>query len=107
MPRLKAFFVNLALVLGSIAVLIVALEVAFRFVRPPPAAYPFPPGMMVLDGNTWILAAGFRGVMDNGVDFRGKTVTVDGTGERIVPAGAKIGSAKRTVFVFGDSETFG
>lgn len=105
--RVKRFLVNLALAVGSIAALVVALEVIFRFVRPPAGAYPFQPGMVVLDGNAWVLAAGFRGVMDNGVDFRGKVVTVDAAGARITPASVGIAAPGRKVLVFGDSETFG
>lgn len=105
--RLKNFLVNLGLTTGSIALLLVVLEIVMWRVHPPAGAYPFPPGMVVLDGNAWVLAPSFRGVMDNGIDFRDKVVTVDDESARITPASASVARPSRTVLVLGDSETFG
>ena len=47
-----------------------------------------------------------QGVMDNGIDFRGKSLTVDDAGTRSVMCRQKKAGVPR-VFLVGDSQTFG
>ena len=77
---------NLVLVPLSLLAALLILEGLARIWIPLPAPYPVRPGVMVLDTRgIWVLEPGFRGVMDNRVDFRAKRLTITALGTRRVP----------------------
>lgn len=101
---LKRFLQNLALSAVATLVFLAACEGALWLAAPPPLPG-LPQDLMYLGPNGWIITPNFHGEMDNRSDFRGKRVTADEQGRRIVPAAPA--SADHTLFVLGDSQTFG
>jgi len=94
------------LVAASLVVGLAALEAGMWLVHPPASSYPLPRNLMTAASGVWTLSPGFQGVMDNRVDFRAKTVSVDDRGVRRAPA-ARGEPPRRRLFVLGDSQTFG
>jgi hypothetical protein len=105
--RTREFLRNFGLVAGSVAAVLMALEVVFRFVSPLPTPYGLPVGLMSNRDGVWLLTPGLKAVMDNGVDFVGKILTVDEESRRVTPASAAVPTPRRQVHLFGDSQTFG
>jgi hypothetical protein len=103
--RLRTFVLNAALVSASLIVGLAALELGTWIIHPPPSPYPLPRNLMTPASGVWTLSPGFRGVMDNRVDFRGKAVSADANGIRRTPAARE--PSQRRLFVLGDSQTFG
>ncbi len=104
--RFRTFLLNAGLVTASLIAGLVMLEVATWLVHPPPNPYSLPRDVMSSASGVWTLTPDFRGVMDNRVDFRAKTVTADARGVRRAPQMAS-GATQRRLFVLGDSQTFG
>lgn len=98
---------NLGLIVGSLALCLLALEVAFRFISPLPTPYGLPRNVMGYRDGVWTLTPGLTAVMDNRVDFTGKTLTVDDEGRRRTPASAAVANPRQQILMFGDSQTFG
>jgi len=103
--RLRLFLLNAGLVFASLTVGLALLEAATWLIRPPPSPYSLPRNLMTAASGVWTLTPDFRGVMDNRVDFRAKTVTADARGVRRGPATAA--APHRRLFILGDSQTFG
>lgn len=61
---------------------------------------------MTAASGVWTLMPEFRGVMDNRIDFRAKTVSADARGVRRAPPAMREPPQQR-LFVLGDSQTFG
>jgi hypothetical protein len=98
---------NLSLLGASMVVGLCLLEFLCRLFVPLPSPYAVPLELIVMDDRGfWTLAPAFRGVMDNGIDFRGKSLTVDDDGTRNVMCRQKNADIPR-VFLVGDSQTFG
>jgi len=106
-PRVINVLRNLGLTAGTVAVCLLMLEVTFRFISPLPTPYGLPRGVMGNRDGVWTLTPGLKAVMDNRVDFIGKTLTVDDEGRRRTPASAAVAAPRRQVLMFGDSQTFG
>lgn len=104
--RFRAFLLNTALVCGSLAISLALLEAGAWIFHPPPSAYSLPRGLMTAASGVWTLTPGFRGVMDNRVDFRGQSVSADPRGVRLTPR-VSDAPTQRSLFVLGDSQTFG
>lgn len=98
---------NLGLTVGTLAFCLIALEVAFRFISPLPTPYGLPRGVMDYRDGLWTLTPGLTAVMDNRVDFTGKTLTVDDQGRRRTPDSTAVVIPRQQILMFGDSQTFG
>lgn len=95
---------NIALSLASVTAFLVICEIALWGIAPPPKPA-FPKDMFRLENRLWGLQPDFKGVADNRVDYRGKIVTGDSRGLRIVPAAPS--DAQIHLYAIGDSQTFG
>ena len=104
--RLCPFLLNAGLVAASLGVGLAVIEATAWIIHPPPRSYSIPRDMLSQASGVWTLTPDFRGVMDNRVDFRSKTVNADSRGVRRGPTA--VGTpVYRRLFVLGDSQTFG
>jgi hypothetical protein len=85
-----------------------ALEVGARFFVSLPSPYPTQDPLLVFDmRGFWTLRPNARQLMDNGIDFRARPLTIGTDGTRRVPCRASGHDDARKIIALGDSQTFG
>jgi len=99
---------NIALIPAAMLIAFVLFEALARLWLPVPIPYPVKPGLLVLDQRGfWMPEPGYRGKMDNRIDFQDKTLTVTADGVRLTPCADGIPETAQRIFLLGDSQTFG
>jgi len=99
---------NIALIPVALLLAFIGFEALARLWVTLPGAYPLQPGILVLDRRVfWMPEPGYRGKMDNRVDFRDKTLTVTPVGARLTPCAEGLDGSAQRIFLLGDSQTFG
>ena len=55
----------------------------------------------------WTWKPGFKGIFDNNVDFRSKSLVINKDGSRRIPCAEAIKASSYQIYLLGDSQTFG
>lgn len=99
---------NLLLIPLSIVITLLVVEGGARIWFTPASPYPVPPGLLVQEARGfWVQEPNLRGVMDNGVDYRSKPLSMDSNGNREVACRPDSQTDLRRLVLVGDSQTFG